>query len=252
MWISKYNANGNDFLIFHTFKKTNRSNLAKKLCNRHSGIGADGLAILLPNNKFAYEWDFYNSDGSSAKMCGNASRCVGHYAVNNNLAKKQHSFLSAAGEIKLKVNRNLVEINFGIIKLLKTNIKENNLNWVLLDSGVPHLVSFVDSINEIPATKNKILKNLREKYNANVNLAYIKNKNTINIATFERGVENITLACGTGMAACFYLALSQKKIDKTLKETILIPPSGDRLYFRIENNEILYKGEVKKIADIKI
>lgn len=249
MWLTKYNANGNDFLIFHTFKKTNRSMMAKKLCNRHSGIGADGLVVVLPNKQYAYEWDFYNSDGSKAKMCGNASRCVAHYAYTNKLAPKSHSFLSGAGAIKVRIEGSIVESNFGIVKVLQKNIILDNQNFTLLDSGVPHLVAFVDSKDKIPLIKNKFIKDMRDKYNANVNIAYIKNKNNIYISTYERGVEDITLACGTGMAATFYLALINNKINDN---AILFPPSGDKLYFRIENNEVYYKGAVQRVCDIQI
>ncbi|RAX52272.1 diaminopimelate epimerase [Helicobacter sp. 16-1353] len=249
MWLSKYSASGNDFLIFHTFKKDDYSKLAKKLCNRHNGIGADGLVALLPHTKYAYEWDFYNSDGSNAEMCGNASRCVAHYAYKNQLAPKKHSFLAKAGEIKVEVNGLVVEVNFGKIKMLDKNIIENNLHFYLLDSGVPHLVAFINEKSNLPKNKNDFLQNLRQKYNANVNLAYIKNKNKIHLATYERGVEEITLACGSGMAATFYLALSNKKIKN---DCILIPPSGDKLHFRTEKNDVYFKGAVQKIGDVII
>lgn len=252
MWLTKYNANGNDFLIFHTFNdildSTKRARLAKKVCDRHSGVGADGLVIVMPHSKYSYQWDFYNSDGSKANMCGNASRCVAHYAYHNNLAPKKHSFLSGAGEIKVEVDSkdtDIIEVNFGVIKILKENINEYEMNFTLLDSGVPHLVSFQD---EIPTSKNDMMKCLRDKYNANVNFATL-NKDTINIATYERGVEDITLACGTGMAATFYLALIQNKIAK---EALVIPPSNECLNFRVDNDEVYYKGKVHKICDIKL
>lgn len=254
MWLTKYNASGNDFLIFHTFgdmlDSTARSNLAKKLCNRHSGIGADGLVIISPHNKYAYQWDFYNSDGSKANMCGNASRCVAHYAYQNKLAPIEHSFLSGAGEIKVAIdknNHNIVEVNFGHINIIQTNINEYGLEFVLLDSGVPHLVNFVDS--KLPTTKDNMMQNLREKYNANINFIKIINKNTIHIATYERGVEDITLACGTGMAAAYYISFMQNKIEK---EAVLIPPSMEYLHFRMQNDEVYYKGKIEKICDIKI
>ena len=254
MWLTKYNASGNDFLIFHSLlnqklDSKQRAKFAKKVCNRHSGVGADGLVIIMPHKKYAYQWDFYNSDGSKANMCGNASRCVAHYAYLHNLAPKKHSFLSAAGEIKVEIDskdNNIVEVNFGKIEILKNNINEYKMQFCLLDSGVPHLVSFVD---ELPTSKNNIMESLRKKYNANVNFAKISSKKTIHIATYERGVENITLACGTGMAATYYLALKQNKINKT---AILIPPSNEKLYFKEKNNEVYYKGRVERICDIML
>lgn len=248
MWLTKYSANGNDFLITTALKKGNYANLAKDLCHRFSGIGSDGFVVLLPHQKFAYQWDFYNADGSSANMCGNASRCVAHFAYSNKIAPKKHSFLSKAGEIKVSVSKNIVEANLGIVKILRENIVESNINFSLLDSGVPHLVAFV---RDFGAKEQNLhfLKTLREKYNANVNLAIIKNRGEIELMTYERGVENITLACGTGICAVYFDALKQNLIDSN---ATLIPPSGDRISLRLDNDEVCFKGEVKKIAEILI
>ncbi|RDU62445.1 diaminopimelate epimerase [Helicobacter sp. MIT 14-3879] len=249
MWLTKYNASGNDFLISIGFIKKNRSKLAKKLCNRFSGIGADGFVVLLPNKKFAYEWEFYNSDGSNANMCGNASRCVAHYAYNNKLASKNHTFLSGAGEIKANVSNDMVEINLGRVAILKENIIEDNLNFSLLDSGVPHLVSFVKSKNNFNDYEINFLRKLRLKYNANVNLACILDRENISLLTYERGVENITLACGTGMGAVYFLARYNNKINNN---AVLTPPSNEKLYLRKIENEVYFKGKVQKIAEIFI
>lgn len=300
MFLTKYSANGNDFLITTAIKGANRANLAKKLCDRHDGVGADGFVVLLPHDRFAYRWEFYNADGSKANMCGNASRCIAHYAVAHKIAPKNHSFLSGAGAIKVRVARDMVEVNLGKVRILKENIvefmpnylKNNNsnssivseksglrsceigdrtdssstkqttslpdlspqdefeLDFSLLDSGVPHLVTFVSNKTKSELAKNlAFLKTLRDKYNANVNLAVITDKSTIELLTFERGVENITLACGTGMCAVYFLAKSQNLIaDKAT----LIPPSGDKIALRLENDEVCFKGKVAKIADIII
>ena len=300
MFLTKYSANGNDFLITTAIKSANRANLAKKLCDRHDGVGADGFVVLLPHDRFAYRWEFYNADGSKANMCGNASRCIAHYAVAHKIAPKNHSFLSGAGAIKVRVARDMVEVNLGKVRILKENIvefmpnylKNDNpnssivseksglrsceigdrtdssstkqttslsdlspqdefgLDFSLLDSGVPHLVTFVSNKTKSELAQNlAFLKTLRDKYNANVNLAVITDKSTIELLTFERGVENITLACGTGMCAVYFLAQSQNLIaDKAT----LIPPSWDKIALRLENDEVCFKGKVAKIADIII
>lgn len=251
MFLTKYSASGNDFLITTAFRHANRASLAQKLCNRHNGIGADGLVVLLPHSQFAYQWEFYNADGSKADMCGNASRCIAHYAYNNKIAPKNHSFLSGAGEIKVRVAWSEVEVNLGKVKILRENLLESfgesHFNFTLLDSGVPHLVAFVPNLNF--AQNLAFLKNLRDKYNANVNLAFIADKDTIELLTYERGVENITLACGTGMCAVYYLAKTQNLIND---KATLIPPSRDKIALRLENNEVCFKGKVIKIADIML
>ena len=103
MFISKYSASGNDFVILHSFKKEDRSELAKKLCDRKNGIGADGLIVLVPHKNLDFEWEFYNADGSYAAMCGNGSRATAHYAYNYGLANKEMKFLTGAGIISCKV-----------------------------------------------------------------------------------------------------------------------------------------------------
>lgn len=246
MWCVKYNANGNDFLIFHSLVGGDYAELARKLCNRHSGIGADGLVVVLPSERYAYEWDFYNADGSKAAMCGNASRCVGHYAVSLGFAPNKHSFLSGAGEIRLEVRGDCVEVNLG-----RATIKEvrEMPQWWLVECGVPHLVSFVESVESLPKCANDELRALRERYNANVNLAYIAGDERITLITYERGVEDITLACGTGMGSVFAAA---RKLGKVGDSATLIPPSGEKLRLRYENDEVYFKGKVEKIGEIII
>lgn len=246
MILEKYSASGNDFLIFHAFNRFNFFALARKLCSRDY-IGADGLVILLPSRYYAYEWAFYNSDGSMASMCGNASRCAAHYALNNKLAKRKHIFLSGAGPIEALVTRDIVEINFGRVKIVKEDILDSGMEFTLLDSGVPHLIHFGD--NELLNIEMDLMKYLRSKYNANITFANIKNRKLISLFTYERGVEGITKSCGTGAAGVFYLAYTNNMVDN---HAFLIPPIGEKLEFWIVNDEVHYKGRVLKIASLVI
>jgi len=90
--LSKYNASGNDFVIFHTFKEADFSDLAKRLCDRHRGLGADGLIALVPHGEYDFAWRFYNSDGSEAAMCGNGSRAAAHYAYASAWLRRRCAF----------------------------------------------------------------------------------------------------------------------------------------------------------------
>lgn len=240
MYIAKYSASGNDFVIFSSFLKKDRSKLAKKLCHRQNGIGADGLIVILPNDNFDFEWQFYNSDGSVAKMCGNGSRAAAHFAYTNELSPAKMSFLTLAGEIKAEVEEDMVLTELTPPKIISKEIYHNNKLWWKIDTGVPHMVTFVDDINEFDL---KSAKELRFKENANVNIAYIKDKNTLFVRTYERGVEDETLACGTGMAACFYRGFSEKCLDKNVK---VYPKSNEELYLGINERTITFKGRVKK------
>lgn len=249
MTISKYSANGNDFVVFHTFIKKDRSSLAKKLCNRQNGVGADGLIVLLPyeecdfkenQSKIDFEWQFYNSDGSVANMCGNGSRACAHYAFINELAPQKMRFLTGAGVIEAYVEENMVLSELTPPKIVNKEIVENGKSWWLLDTGVPHLVHFTENIKEFNI---KEARELRHKYNANVNIAFVDGKN-LRVRTYERGVEDETLACGTGMAACFYRAYTEKRVANNIE---VYPTSGETLYLGVNERTITFRGEVKKV-----
>ncbi len=244
MMLSKYSANGNDFVIFHALDKKDRTNLAIELCNRQDGIGADGLIVLVPHSKYDFEWEFYNSDGSHADMCGNGSRACAHYAFVNDLASKKMSFLTGAGVVNAEVKKShgkrkgMILSELTVPEILKTDIQHNNRSWWLIDTGVPHLVSFTDDIDTFDIDEARELRNL---YDANVNIAYVDDEN-IKVRTYERGVEDETLACGTGMAACFYRTYKEGKIKNNIE---VYPRSGDTLYLGFNGETITFKGEVK-------
>lgn len=222
MKISKYNASGNDFAIFHTFTHKNRGDLAKQICDRFSGVGADGLIVLVPINgdqnskkECDFAWEFYNSDGSAAAMCGNGSRAAALYAYENELGGAKMSFLTGAGKIVANIYDDGVEIAFSRAKMVQKSFKEAGRTWHFYDTGVPHLVNFVANLDEFDLNLARLM---REKYNANVNFATILPSGEIGVRTYERGVENETNACGTGMAACFWVALQTGILGQILGE----------------------------------
>lgn len=236
--IAKYSANGNDFVLFHAFEKKDRSSLARELCNRQSGIGADGLIVLLPHPTLDFEWEFYNADGSTAEMCGNGSRACAHYAVRYELAPENMTFLTLAGEIKAHVDGLMVQSDLTPPKIIDKKVEHNGKTFWLLDTGVPHLVTFdadIDNFDTLEARE------LRYQYNANVNIAKVQEDGTIRVRTYERGVEDETLACGTGMAACFYRANREGWVGDNTK---VYPTSGDTLYLGLVDGTITFKGQV--------
>jgi len=245
MRVTKYSANGNDFVIFHTFIKKDRSLLAKKLCHRQNGIGADGLIVLLPHSEYEFEWQFYNSDGSEANMCGNGSRACAHYAYINELADKEMKFLTGAGVIGAVVDGDMVLSELTPPKIIDKEILENAKSWWLLDTGVPHLVHFTDDITKFDIEEAR---ELRYKYNANVNIAFVEGKN-LRVRTYERGVEDETLACGTGMAASFFRAYSEKMVGNDIE---VYPTSGETLYLGVNGRTITFRGRVKSVFNSEI
>lgn len=241
--IAKYCASGNDFVIFHAFEKADRSELAKTLCDRQNGVGADGLIVIVPHEQYDFEWEFYNADGSVANMCGNGSRACAHYAHRYALAPASMTFLTGAGVIKALVEGDMVQSDLTPPRILQTDIEEGGMRWWLIDTGVPHLITFDADIEnfDIPLARS-----LRHKYNANVNIAFKNPDGTLRVRTYERGVEDETLACGTGMAASFYRANQEGKIETN---TRVYPKSGETLYLGIDQGTITFKGEVKGVFE---
>ena len=238
MKLAKYSANGNDFVLFHSEEKVDRSSLAKELCHRQDGVGADGLIVIVPHNDYDFEWQFYNSDGSTAEMCGNGTRACAHYAYTHNLASKNMKFLTEAGVINAEVNGDMVLSELTPPKILQKDIEFGGKNWWKIDTGVPHMVSFTDNIEEFDILEAR---ELRYAQNANVNIAFVDGKN-LKVRTYERGVEDETLACGTGMAACFFRALQEGKVGESIE---VYPRSGDTLYLGVNEKTITFRGAVK-------
>ncbi len=240
MTVTKYSANGNDFVLFVAQEKKDRSSLAKQLCHRQNGVGADGLVVLLPHKKYDFEWEFYNSDGSHANMCGNASRAVAHFAHEKGISTDgKAEFLTGAGVIRATINGLYVVSDMTDPTILRDDIEEEGETWWLIDSGVPHLVAVRDNIDNFDLKQARAL---REKYNANVNICKVEGE-TMYVRTYERGVEDETLACGTGMVACFIRNHKEGKVPDQVK---VHPISGDELYVSVEEGIYRFGGKVTK------
>jgi diaminopimelate epimerase len=232
-----YDASGNTFVIFHTDTCQDYSALAIKLCKKEN---VDGLIVIVPHETYDFEWLFYNNDGSTASMCGNGTRAVAHYAVDHKLAKNNLSFLTGAGVITCTVDNDIVETLMTPPNILKKDFISFGFNWWLLDTGVPHLVTFVKDLNSFDL---EVCSSMRQQYNANVNFANIE-KGTLYVRTFERGVEDETLACGTGMTACFVRAVEENLLTSSCT---VYPKSKEKLILRMDDGKLYFKGKVQKL-----
>ncbi len=240
MTVTKYSASGNDFVMFVAQKKADRSELAKKLCHRQNGVGADGLVVVLPHPDYDFEWEFYNADGSVADMCGNASRAVAHFALEKGIAKDNRAeFLTGAGVIRATINGLYVVSDMVPPEIISKEIEEYGEIWWLINSGVPHLVAVRDNIDDFNLEEASIL---RHKYNANVDICTVKD-DTLYVRTYERGVEDETLACGTGIVACFIRNHKEGKVPDKMK---VHPTSGEELYVSYEEGVYRFGGKVTK------
>ncbi len=245
MTVAKYSANGNDFVIFHTLAQKDRAELARRLCHRQEGVGADGLIVLLPHPTLHFQWQFYNADGSEAAMCGNGSRAVAHYAYANGLAPASMRFLTGAGEISAEVEGDVVTSQLTPPLLMDNAIDDRGERWWKIDTGVPHLVALRQSVADFDLAEAR---RLRQAYDANVNICALEG-DTLYVRTYERGVEDETLACGTGMAACYY-RLSKESGDTRPRRVV---PTGREAVELAWRDEVLtLKGTVRKIFDAHI
>jgi len=236
MTITKYNASGNTFVIFHTNQRDNYSNLAISLCKKEE---VDGLIVVVPHEKYDFEWLFYNNDGSTANMCGNGTRAVAHYAFDNKISGSTVKFLTGAGEINCIVDGDIVETTMTEPVSVKDEFIELGFNWVMIDTGVPHLVTIVDDLDKFDLD---ICSKMRYAYNANVNFAKVEDGD-LKVRTYERGVEGETLACGTGMTACFLRALELDLINSPVN---VYPTGGEQLVLKKDDNGVYFKGKVVK------
>ena len=240
MTVTKYSANGNDFILFIAKESADRSALARKLCHRQNGVGADGMVVVLPHPEYDFVWEFYNADGSYAAMCGNASRAVAHFAHEKGISTDgKAEFLTGAGVIRATINGLYVVSDMVEPRIIRTDIEEDGETWWLIDSGVPHLVALRESVEAFDLEQAR---RLREKYNANVNICSVEG-DAMYVRTYERGVEDETLACGTGMVACFIRNHKEGNVPDMMK---VHPRSGDELYVSIEDGVYRFGGKVTK------
>ena len=236
----KYQGTGNDFILFDnralTFPSDNHS-LIEHLCDRKMGIGADGLMLLQNKEGFDFEMVYYNSDGHISSMCGNGGRCITQFAHDLGIIKNDAHFLAIDGPHLAKVDTDSVSL-----QMINVDDVETNVDHYFLDTGSPHYVEFRKDINniEIVEEARKIRYNERFKSEGtNVNFVEIQ-ENVLQVRTYERGVENETLSCGTGVTAVA-IAAHQHGIN-TPNNTYQLDVEGGRLKVSFDHENDKYSN----------
>jgi len=209
----KYQGTGNDFILLD-----NRSNIydkitssqIKEICDRHFGVGADGLMLLNNKEGFDFEMIYYNADGKPGSMCGNGGRCMVRFASQMGIKKNEYNFLASDGVHKAEISLNK-EVS---LKMQDVNHVDFYIDHYLLNTGSPHYVKYVKDISHLDVvaegSKIRYSKEFAEK-GVNVNFVEIISDDEIFVRTYERGVENETLSCGTGVTASALISAHNEK-----------------------------------------
>ncbi|MEK6563946.1 MAG: diaminopimelate epimerase [Candidatus Omnitrophota bacterium] len=251
---TKVVASGNDFIVIdqsYPLSAIRYPLLVKQICDRKFGVGADGLLLLEKSKKADVRMRIFNADGSEARMCGNGARCVAFYASSR--LKTQGSRLkieTKAGIIEAEVKGESVRIkltkpeDYRPDLIIKINNRKLRVNFI--NTGVPHAVIFVAGINKINAVEIgravRYHKGFAPK-GANVNFVEVVDKDTIRLRTYERGVEEETLACGTGSVASAIVFSCQLSAVSCQQKINVITQGGETL-------KVCFMKEADRISDV--
>jgi len=253
----KYQGAGNDFVLIDDragLFDTNDRALIERLCDRRFGIGADGLMLLREKSGFDFEMVYFNSDGRPSSMCGNGGRCISRFAADLGLSDKRVlHFLAVDGPHEAELKDRIVKLKMNDVRAI-----EKGPDYYLLDTGSPHFVRYVVNLEAFDVYSEGRTVRYSERFaQAGVNVNFVELRpGGIAIRTYERGVENETLACGTGVtAAALTAALKGAATSET--HCAVAARGGDlNVYFRREGEafsevwleggaEFVFRGEIE-------
>jgi diaminopimelate epimerase len=242
----KIQGSGNDFILIDNRDGVlrdirNVGEFVKTVCLQHVAVGADGLIVIEKSDRADFRWRFFNADGSEVEMCGNGGRCAARFAVIKGIAAEKMSFETQAGMID-------AEVSGDIVKLRLTDPKDLRKAYTIdvdgaaspvnsINTGVPHVVVFVGDLegHDVFST-GRTIRHHREYQPAgtNANFARVLNRHRIKVRTYERGVEDETLACGTGAVATALIASWTGLVDSPVD---VLVKSGETLKIHFEKTD---------------
>lgn len=224
----KYQGTGNDFVMIDNrldFFSKNNIKLIERLCDRRFGIGADGLILLENDSETDFKMVYYNSDGNQSSMCGNGGRCLVAFANQLGVIENKTTFIATDGLHHASVGDD------AIISLQMIDVDEVKINdsYTFLNTGSPHHVQIVEDLEHYNVKDNGAAIRYGELYGekgSNINFVKKVDDDTFSLRTYERGVEDETLACGTGATA---VAIAMNAIGQTDKTSINLNVQGGKL-----------------------
>ena len=258
---TKMSGSGNDFILMDGMDGSLSwmdSPWVKGICQRALSVGADGVIILERDDAYDFAWRFFNSDGSIAEMCGNGSRCAARFAYERGIADSTMTFSTLAGPIRAEVFGKRVKVQLSTPRLLKEEVpltvEGQTYSLFYANTGVPHVVLEVEDVEAFPLVEVGRKIRYHEFFSpagTNVNVVQILDDHTLKVRTYERGVENETLACGTGSVASAMMASMRKGMGSPLTvhtasgEVLTISWKGDVGTWA----PIFFEGEVRFIYE---
>jgi len=253
----KYQGTGNDFVILDN-RNNQYNNLSartvKHICDRRFGIGADGLMLLTTKAGYDFEMVYFNADGNQSSMCGNGGRCLVQFAYHMGIHKSTFHFLAVDGEHYADINTD----NTIRLKMKNVDKVDEHSTYALLNTGSPHFVKFAHNVKDIDVVetgRDIRYSNAFKEQGVNVNFVESLKDDSIFVRTYERGVEDETYSCGTGVTAS---ALMSAHNDKGFNRVEVQTPGG-RLSVEFEKIDdqhfeniwlcgpatFVYKGEIE-------
>lgn len=252
----KYQGAGNDFVMIDNRSQQYQfsTQQIQRLCDRHFGIGSDGLILLENSSTADFKMIYFNSDGRESTMCGNGGRCIVAFAKYLSLITRTTTFEAIDGMHYAEV----IKDNYIRLQMKDVSSVERYNNDFVLNTGSPHYVKVVENVNTINVYEEGRKIRYSEPFKAqgiNVNFLQIVDENTIIVRTYERGVENETLSCGTGVTAS---AIVASILFNKPKYSVSVSTKGGTLQvdFELKNNiyqnvflsgnaEYVFNGEIK-------
>lgn len=235
----KYQGTGNDFVMIDNRQSVfdkNNTKLIQSICNRRFGIGADGLILLENHLDHDFKMVYYNADGSQS-FCGNGARCAMAFAKQLSIIKDEASFEAIDGIHNAIIENGIVKLHMHDVEII-----QKFDSHVFLDTGSPHHIVFKEDIGDFDIKAEGAKIRYGEPYNkigTNVNFVKKLSDSTFRIRTYERGVENETLSCGTGVTA---VALAMHNLNETNHKEIALSTEGGELKVSFEEDNGAYKN----------
>jgi diaminopimelate epimerase len=220
----KMSGSGNDFILIDNRQRIldgdQLEDFVRRVCTRKVSAGADGLILIEPSERVHFRWRFFNADGSEAEMCGNGGRCAARFAVLRGIAPERLSFETLAGIIEAEVHGRRVKLQMvqpsGMELDLRVMIEGDEHLLHFINTGVPHAVEFVEEAGRVAVVDRGRKIRFHPQFQpagANADFLQTIDRGHLKVRTYERGVEDETLACGTGAVASALIAAARGLVD---------------------------------------